>query len=162
MVLFLIILLLLIYNCNTYNHAPKNIINERISFLSSSSKANIHNIKEYESLNSIKNQLLIVASGVLPLLLSEKCNAVDSNTLELMSDEYSITIDPSNGLGLGLSEIKDKYNRIIVNSIKDNAPSNISNMVKKGHILVSLENKIIEGLPLSTIGYFYNYYFIFN
>lgn len=126
---------------------------------------NIHNVREYESINSLKNKFsLIVVSSVL--LLSDKCNAADSKNLglELTSDEYSITIDPSNGLGLGLIETKDdKYNRIIVNSIKDNAPGNIFDKVKKGHILVSLENKIVEGLSLSSIGYYYSssYYYYY-
>jgi len=84
---------------------------------------------------------LVVASDEIIGKIDPQSNL---GSLVVASDEIIVKIDPQSNLGLGLIEMKDS-DRIIVSSIKDNAPNEIINNIKPGFILTSVEDKVIEG-----------------
>jgi hypothetical protein len=82
------------------------------------------------------------------VIAAEITSTSSSEGRTVASDEILVKIDPQSNLGLGLTEMKDS-NRIIVSSIKDTAPKDIVNNIKPGFILISVEDKVIEGTSIS-------------
>ena len=155
----LFLLLIDIIHSNSFHHQYKSSsssIRHRLALYStSSSSPSSLSCNEKNSIIDITKKAITISSLSLllsPLSLLTTAKAADITTTSIThppaSDEIIIKIDPQSNLGLGLTEMKDS-DRIIVSSIKDTAPADIANNIKPGFILISVEDKVIEGTSIS-------------
>ena len=89
-----------------------------------------------------------VLTGFMTIASVQAVNAADKT---LRSDEVQIELkDDYLGLGLLLDEYKG-VSRVVVSSVKDDAPINCKNVVKPGFILVSVGSVYVEKMPLTAV-----------
>ena len=140
----LLLLLLLSLRCS--NSFKSWIHHSSLSITSLSSLSSLSSVRDFEQRYS-KHVSLGIVNLVVLLSIHDKALAaeVPTTTLDLMSDEIMISVDPQANIGIGLNELKEIGNRIVVTSIKDSAPLTVISTIKPGYILVALENKLVEG-----------------
>ena len=92
-----------------------------------------------------------VLTGLMTLASVQAVNADSRSDKSLRSDEVQIELsDDYLGLGLLLDEYKG-VSRVVVSSVKDDAPSNCKNVVKPGFVLVSVGPVYVEKMPLTAV-----------
>jgi hypothetical protein len=104
-----------------------------------------------------KYNLMFISIGLTSLLplhvmASNEIGTPYSSTIEtLKSDEIELFINNVQ-LGLGLVEKEyQNYIRVIINSIKAEANEDIKTLVKKGMIIVAVNDKNVEGIGLQQL-----------
>ena len=101
--------------------------------------------------NEAKSSLFAFASAVA--LFNTVKSASASSITAFRSDEFEVIIRET-FLGLGLTELEygdQKYIRVCVQSVKENANKDILELVKPGMILVAVDGKNIEGQSRSEV-----------
>jgi hypothetical protein len=74
------------------------------------------------------------------------------NTNNLPSDEYMVRISEKSKLGIGLLEVNyQKYLRVVVNSVKDDAVAAIKQNVLKDDIIVKINDQNTEGISKDEV-----------
>ena len=74
------------------------------------------------------------------------------NTNNLPSDEYMVRISEKSKLGIGLLEVNyQKYLRVVVNSVKDDAVAPIKQNVLKDDIVVKINDQNTEGISKDEV-----------
>ncbi len=74
------------------------------------------------------------------------------NTNNLPSDEYMVRISEKSKLGIGLLEVNyQKYLRVVVNSVKDDAVGAIKQNVLKDDIIVKINDQNTEGISKDEV-----------
>jgi hypothetical protein len=74
------------------------------------------------------------------------------NTNNLPSDEYMVRISEKSKLGIGLLEVNyQKYLRVVVNSVKDDAVAPIKQNVLKDDIVVRINDQNTEGISKDEV-----------
>ena len=92
-----------------------------------------------------------VLTGLLTLTSVQAVNADSRTGNSLHSDEVQIELS-GEYLGLGLLlDVCKGVSRVVVSSIKDDAPTNCKNVVKPGFVLVSVGNVYVEKMPLTAV-----------
>ena len=101
--------------------------------------------------NEAKSSLFAFASAVA--LFNTVKSASASSITAFRSDEFEVIIRET-FLGLGLTELEygdQKYIRVCVQSVKENANKDVLELVKPGMILVAVDGKNIEGQGRSEV-----------
>ena len=89
-----------------------------------------------------------VLTGLITLTSVQAANAVGNS---LRSDEIQLDLTGDYlGLGLLLEDYKG-VSRVVVSSVKDDAPTNCKNVVKPGFVLVSVGSINVEKMPLTEV-----------
>lgn len=74
------------------------------------------------------------------------------NTNNLPSDEYMVRISEKSKLGIGLLEVNyQKYLRVVVNSVKDDAVGAIKQNVLKDDLIVKINDQNTEGISKDEV-----------
>lgn len=122
------------------------------SLLYASEPTDFHPITTSNSYrNEAKSSLLAFVSAVA--LFNTAKSASASSVSALRSDEFEVTINET-FLGLGLTELEygdQKYIRVCVQSVKENACKDVLKLVKPGMILVAVDGKNVEGQSRSEV-----------
>ena len=92
-----------------------------------------------------------ILTGFMTLTTVRAVNADSRTGNSLRSDEIQLDLtDDYLGLGLLLEDYKG-VSRVVVSSIKDDAPTNCKNVVKPGFVLVSVGSINVEKMPLTEV-----------
>ena len=112
----------------------------------------------YNALNHLKRDLAIVLTttsliGFGGATIAQGDDTIGAiNTNNLPSDEYMVRISEKSKLGIGLLEVNyQKYLRVVVNSVKDDAVGAIKQNVLKDDIIVKINDQNTEGISKDEV-----------
>lgn len=101
-----------------------------------------------DEMSKIMSSLL---TGFMTLASVQAVNADSRAGNSLRSDEIQLELTGDYlGLGLLLEDYKS-VSRVVVSSVKDDAPTNCKNVVKPGFVLVSVGSINVEKMPLTDV-----------